>query len=99
VVTTAPAVTSLGGSINKVTQKASVPEYFIIVSSTGSEKVALEEAQKLIDNKNEVWVIYPYGETTNYRLAIGKYSALAEATEALAKIKADFDASIWILKY
>jgi uncharacterized protein (UPF0333 family) len=97
----APApVASISGGINKVTQKATVPEYFIIVSSTASEKVALEQAQELINNNNnEVWVIYPYGETTNYRLAIGKYSALAEATEALEKRKADFDASIWILKY
>jgi uncharacterized protein (UPF0333 family) len=93
-------VKSISGGINKVTQKASVPQYFIIVSSTASEKVALEQAQELINNNNnEVWVIYPYGETTNYRLAIGKYSALAEATEALEKRKADFDASIWILKY
>jgi hypothetical protein len=94
-----PTVPVISGTINKVTQKAAVPEYFIIISSTASEKVALEEAQKLIDNNNEVWVIYPYGEATNYRLAIGKYSAFPEATEALEKIKADFNASIWILKY
>lgn len=87
------------GNINKVTSKSGAPEYFIIVSSTVSEKVALEEAQKLIDKNNEVWLIYPYGETTNFRLAIGKYAAFAEATEALEKRKADFDASIWILKY
>jgi hypothetical protein len=87
------------GIINKVTSKSGVPEYFIIVSSTASEKVALEESQKLIDKNNEVWLIYPYGETSNYRLAIGKYSAFAEATEALEKRKAEFDASIWILKY
>lgn len=87
------------GNINKVTSKSGAPEYFIIVSSTVSEKVALEEAQKLIDKNNEVWLIYPYGETTNFRLAIGKYSAFAEATKALEKRKADFDASIWILKY
>jgi uncharacterized protein (UPF0333 family) len=96
----APAAIPLkSGNINKVTAKAAVPQYFIIVSSTASEKVALEEAQKLIDNNNEAWVIYPYGETTNYRLAIGKYAAFAEATEAMEKRKADFDASIWILKY
>jgi cytoskeletal protein RodZ len=87
------------GNINKVTSKSGAPEYYIIVSSTVSEKVALDEAQKLIDKNNEVWLIYPYGETTNFRLAIGKYSAFAEATEALEKRKEDFDASIWILKY
>ncbi|MFD2201281.1 SPOR domain-containing protein [Shivajiella indica] len=87
------------GSINKVTGKAAFPEYYIIASSTISEKVALEEAQKLIDNKNEVWVIYPYGETSNYRLAIGKFASFNDATQALEKLKADFDASIWILKY
>ena len=96
----APAAIPLkSGNINKVIAKAAVPVYFIIVSSTASEKVALEEGQKLIENNNEVWVIYPYGEITNYRLAIGKFSAFAEATEAMEKRKADFDASIWILKY
>jgi hypothetical protein len=95
-----PQPLPLGDSnIFQVRQGSSPPQYYVIISSTTSEQVALKQTGELKDKNINVWLIYPYGETTNYRLSIGKYTALADASQALEKFKADFGASIWILKY
>ncbi|WP_291787583.1 SPOR domain-containing protein [Cecembia sp.] len=93
------AIPASGGNLFQVRESSSPPQYYIIVSSTSSEAVAMDQVNELKDKKINLWLIYPYGETTNYRLAIGKYPALSDATQALEGLKADFGSSIWILKY
>lgn len=88
-----------GSNLFRVRERSSPPQYYIIVSSTSSEAVAMDQVNELKDKNINLWLIYPFGETTNYRLAIGKYPALSDATQALEGLKADFGSSIWILKY
>lgn len=95
----APVVSSGDAVITKVTSRESSPFYYIIVSSSPSENVAEEEAQKLVAKGLSAWIIYPYGETRNYRVSIGRFAAYGDATAALENAKANFDDSIWILKY
>lgn len=87
------------GNVYRVNQRAASVQYYLIVSSTPSEKVALEQAESLKQKNTDVWVIYPYGENTNYRLSIGQFSSFGEASSAMEKSKAEFGDSIWILKY
>lgn len=98
-VVAAPVVSSGNAVITKVTSRESSPFYYIIVSSSPSENVAEEEAQKLVAKGLSAWIIYPYGETRNFRVSIGRFAAYRDATAALENAKANFDDSIWILKY
>lgn len=87
------------GNVIKVTQRGNSVQYYLIVSSTPSEKVALEQAENIKQKNTDVWVIYPYGDITNYRLSIGQFSTFGEASTAMEKSRAEFGESIWILKY
>ena len=92
-------VMSAAGNIFEVKERSSSVNYYIIVSSTPSMQFAMSQAKDFqLKNKN-VWIIFPYGENRNYRLSIGKFDALADATDALENLKAEYGASIWILKY
>lgn len=98
-VVSAPVQSSVNAVITKVTSREPSPFYYIIVSSSPSENVAEEEAQKLVAKGLGAWIIFPYGDTRNFRVSIGKFAAYGDATAALEKAKANFDDSIWILKY
>lgn len=101
----APAVTEPAsssyttGKLNVLTAKEEMRYYHLIVASLPNEKIAREEAQVFLDKGIEIWLIFPSGDTRNYRLSVGKYSSFKSATDALAGAKADFNESTWILKY
>ncbi|MCR9015607.1 SPOR domain-containing protein [Aquiflexum gelatinilyticum] len=99
-VVTEPATTSSAtGKLNILTVKEEITYYHLIVASLPNEKIAREEAQIFLDKGKEIWLIFPYEDTKNYRLSVGKYSSFKSATDALAGAKADFNESTWILKY
>jgi hypothetical protein len=94
-----PTATFGTGNIYEVRQGETSAEYHIIVSSTQSQQVALEQAESIRERNLNVWLLFPHGESRNYRISIAKYPNLAQASEALARHKEDFGDSIWILKY
>jgi hypothetical protein len=99
-VVTEPAIASSStGKLNVLTAKEDMRYYHLIVASLPNEKIAREEAQVFLDKGKEIWLIFPSGDTRNYRLSVGKYSSFKSATDALAGAKADFNESTWILKY
>ncbi|SDZ50534.1 MULTISPECIES: SPOR domain-containing protein [Rhodonellum] len=87
------------GEIILITEKGQRPSFHIIAGSLPNERLAREEAQKLLAKGATVWLISPTGDTRNYRISVGKYDYFQSATEALEKAKMEFDESIWILKY
>lgn len=99
IISPSPVNAQTFGEIFQVRQRSTPIQYYIIIASMPSEDLAIDRAEELQSENRDVWVIYPYGETSNYRLSIGKYTAFEEATQALENFKADFGASIWILKY
>jgi hypothetical protein len=87
------------GTLISVESKAASPTYFIIVGSLPNERFALEEAPKYQNRVPAVYLIKPYDDTKNYRLAIGSFGSFTKANEELERIKADYTEALWILKY
>jgi len=94
--TIAPRVS---GTLVRVTEKASRPQFYIIVGSLPNEAMALEEASKYMDRAETLYLILPYEEATNYRLAIGTSTGWTAINEALAEVKDQYTEDLWILKY
>jgi hypothetical protein len=92
-------VGSTGGKLTVLTAKEESSNYHLVVASLPNERIAREEAQVFLDKGKDIWLIFPSGDTKNYRLSVGKYSSFKSATDALAAAKADFNESTWILKY
>ena len=90
---------SSGGNLIILKTKESASYYHLVVASLPNEKIAREEAQVLLDKGKDIWLIFPSGDTKNYRLSVGKYSSFKSATDDLAAAKADINESTWILKY
>jgi hypothetical protein len=87
------------GTLIRVESKTERPTYFIIVGSLPNERFALEEAPKYQNRVPAVYLITPYDDTKNYRLAIGSFGSFTKANEELERIKADYTEALWILKY
>ncbi|MCH6198866.1 SPOR domain-containing protein [Aquiflexum sp. LQ15W] len=99
-VVTSPAIVgSTGGKLIVLTAREESSNYHLVVASLPNERIAREEAQVFLDKGKDIWLIFPSGDTRNYRLSVGKYSSFKSATDALAAAKADFNESTWILKY
>lgn len=82
-----------------ITEKGSLPSFYIIAGSLSNERLAKTEAKKILEKVTTVWLISPTGNTRNYRISVGKYDNLPSAKEALQKAKLEFDESLWILKH
>lgn len=90
---------SVPGTIVRIDSKADRPQYFIVVGSLPNESLALDEAKNYQGKAAEIFLIAPYEESRNYRLAVGKYSSFKSAAEDLERIKSNYSESLWILKY
>ncbi len=90
---------SVPGTIVRIDSKADRPQYFIVVGSLPNERLALDEAKNYQGKAAEIFLIAPYEESRNYRLAVGKYSSFKSAAEDLERIKSNYSESLWILKY
>ena len=90
---------SVKGNLIRIESKAERPLYFIVVGSVPSEQDALKLAPGFQARVSEVFLILPYAESSNYRLAIGKFPSFRTAAEELEKIKSQYTEELWILKY
>lgn len=83
----------------RIEAKADRPTYFIVVGSLPNEKMALEEYPQYSNRVSTVYLILPYDEVRNHRLAIGSFTSFTNANEELQRIKVDYTEALWILKY
>ncbi|GAB2501269.1 SPOR domain-containing protein [Algoriphagus taiwanensis] len=90
---------SIIGNLIRVESQAERPQYFIIVGSVPSEADALKLIPDFQAKVQEVYLISPYSESKNYRVAIGKLTSFRAAAEELDKIKSQYSEELWILKY
>ena len=55
--------------------------------------------QKIGNKFPEYYLVYPFDKNPNYRLAMGSYTNLNEASIKLTALKAESANSYWILNY
>lgn len=89
----------VNGPLIRIEAQEQRPQYFIVVGSLPNEADALKQAPIYQAKAAEVYLISPYSESKNYRLAIGKYGSFKQAAEALDQIKSQYTEALWILKY
>ncbi|MGM0946112.1 MAG: hypothetical protein ACQEW9_13085 [Bacteroidota bacterium] len=87
------------GSLIRVESKATRPQYFIVVGSLPNERLAIQESSQYYDRVEELFLISPYDDVPNYRLAIGKFTSFTQANNELEQVKDQYTEALWILKY
>jgi len=87
------------GTLIRVEGKADRPYFYVIVGSLPNEAMAIQEARQYMDRTDSVYLILPYEDVTNYRLAIAGSVGFTAMTEELARVKGQYTEELWILKY
>lgn len=87
------------GTLVRIESKKERPQYFIVVGSLPSEALAVKEAALYYDRAPTLFLILPYDDVTNYRLAIGAFGSFSSATAELERAKGLYTEALWILKY
>ncbi|KPQ19536.1 MAG: Sporulation related domain [Algoriphagus marincola HL-49] len=87
------------GSLTRIESRGERATYFIIVGSLRTERLAIDKSAEYQSRVPELYLITPYEDSPNYRLALGKYNSFTQANNALAEIKDDYTEALWILKY
>lgn len=90
--------TSENGII-KISTKLEKPRYFIVVGSLPSENLAIQQAEVYKDRAQVIYLILPYGNIPNHRLAVGYFDSLNDASNEVERIKNQYKEQLWILKY
>lgn len=83
----------------RVTEKGSRPQFYIVVGSLPSEALAMKEASQYFDRAETIYLIMPYEDSENYRLAIDRSIGFTAMTEELELVKDQYSEALWILKY
>lgn len=73
--------------------------YHIIVASFATEATANRHAEQISDGEISAYVIPPFGNASNYRVAVASYRTLAEARENIPGLRAVYGSGIWPLRY
>jgi hypothetical protein len=107
-VTTNLATTSKSGTtiasnskvnLISITSKGEKKRFFLVIASLPKETLIQDFASKMTMKPAEMYLITPYADSPNYRLAIGKFDSWNAASEELTKVKGQFAADLWILNY
>ncbi len=81
------------------TVSSATDRYYIIISSSIDDDLAMDYANKLVQEGNYVKILEPLStEKPFYRVSLGDYDTQAEAESASASFSS-FGDGIWILKY
>lgn len=82
-----------------ITSKGEKKRFFIVIASLPKETLIQDFVSKMTMMPAEMYLITPYADSPNYRLAIGKFDSWNAASEELTKFKAQYAADLWILNY
>ena len=87
------------GTLVRIESKKERPQYFIVVGSLPSEALAVKEAALYYERAPTLYLILPYDDVKNYRLAIGAFGSFSSAAAELERAKGLYTEALWILKY
>ncbi len=89
----------VSGNLVRVTEKGERPQFYIIVGSLPNEALALKEAEQYKNRAETIYLIMPYEDASNYRLAISTSRGWTAINEELTRVKDQYTEDLWILKY
>lgn len=94
-----PETIAIPGTENRIeTITASTNQFYMIAGSHPTLDAATRDAKTF--KAELVYVLFPReGRQENYRIAVGRFAALEEATDALADFRLNFGESVWVLRY
>ena len=87
------------GTFTRINSKEAKPRFFIVIGSFGSEEESLRFIEGMQGKFPDYFLIAPYADSKNFRLAIGKHASWKEASSELERIKSGYPKDLWILKY
>ena len=82
-----------------ITSKGEKKRFFLVIASLPKETLIQDFASKMTMKPTALYLITPYADSPNYRLAIGKFDSWNAASEELTKVKGQYAADLWILNY
>ena len=85
--------------IIRIDKRESYRRFFLVIGSFGSEEEAVRYIQRPENKFSEYYLVLPFEENSNYRLAIGAYRNWDEASAKLTEMKAQNAKGYWILNY
>jgi len=86
-------------SLTPITSKGEKKRFFLVIASLPNESLIKDFAAKMTVRPTTMYLINPYTNSPNHRLAIGKFDTWNAASDELAKVKAQYAADLWILNY
>lgn len=86
-------------NLTPITSKGEKKRFFLVIASLPNESLIKDFAAKMTIRPTTMYLINPYIDSPNYRLAIGKFDSWNAASDELAKVKAQYAADLWILNY
>ncbi len=86
-------------SLTPINSKGEKKRFFLVIASLPKESLIKDFAAKMSIKPATMYLITPYADSPNYRLAIGKFDSWNAASEELVKVKAQYAADLWILNY
>lgn len=80
------------------TISSATDRYYIVISSSIDDDLAMDYANKLANDGNAVKIIEPYNDKKFYRVSLADYSTQQEADEAAGSFS-EYGEGVWVLKY
>lgn len=86
-------------TLTEIRARVDRPRYFVVVGSFINEEMAKDSSVKLHQNEINTFLVYPYADIANYRLAIGHFESYELALQEINRVKGGFKENLWVLKY
>jgi hypothetical protein len=86
-------------SMEGVVDPSNFSNHYIVVESWQTQRMAKMRAEELAKN-NQVYIIPPFGNSSNYRIAVAVYPGIDQAARELSRFRVQFDnQEVWVLAY
>jgi hypothetical protein len=85
--------------LTEIRSREENPRFFVVVGSFNNEAMAKDFSENLHQKEMNTYLVYPYGDISNYRLAIAHFPSFDQALNELNRVKDDFKQDLWVLKY
>jgi phage-related minor tail protein len=85
------------GTIETISEKTS--RYYVVVSSGLDGDLAMDYAQKEVNNGTNIKLLSPLGTNKFYRVTVADHDTWVDAENTANDLKSTFGDGVWVLKY